>query len=353
MPAYYKGQNKSWYVSFYYKNWQGKNIKKKKEGFTTKREALEYERDFLTRSSKSPDITFNYLIDHYLEDSKSRVRKTTHENKVFLINSKIRPYFAEISISLIDMQTIRTWQNKLLDDKQNYSPTYLKTINNQLNAIFNYALKYWGLSTNPVRICGSIGKKNADSMKFWTKEEFDRFVDGIKDNQTSSLMFQLLFWTGIRVGELLALTLDDFDFTRNSVSINKSFTIYQGEDLIQLPKTPKSKRIIFIHQGLCTSVQQYVENLYDYRTDDRLFPFRKLYLYKEMTRGCATTKVKKIRIHDLRHSHVSLLIELGFSPLVIAERLGHENIQTTLNTYAHLYPNKQEEVSLKLQEICL
>lgn len=85
----------------------------------------------------------------------------------------------------------------------------------------------------------------------------------------------------------------------------------------------------------------------------RLFTLNKYYLTREIHRGCIATGVKRIRVHDIRHSHASMLIELGFAPLLIAERLGHENVQTTLETYAHLYPNKHKEVADRLQDIFL
>ena len=98
-------------------------------------------------------------------------------------------------------------------------------------------------------------------------------------------------------------------------------------------------------------VQEYSEKLYDYRPTDRLFATNKNALLREMERGCNLSGVKKIRIHDLRHSHASLLIELGVSPLLITERLGHENVETTLNTYSHLYPNKHGEVADTLSRL--
>ena len=98
-------------------------------------------------------------------------------------------------------------------------------------------------------------------------------------------------------------------------------------------------------------VKEYSSMLYDYKPTDRLFTVTKSYLTHEMQRGCKLSGVKKIRIHDLRHSHASLLIELGFAPLLISERLGYENIETTLNTYSHLYPNKHGEVAETLSKL--
>lgn len=351
MPAYKDHKRSTWYCSFYYTDWTGKRKKKKKEGFKTQREAKTFEREFLERSQASPNMTFKNLVELYMEDCKSRLKPTTYSNKEYVIKLKVLPYFKDMAINSIEPTTVRIWQNEFIAHENNYSPTYLKTVNNQLSAIFNFAIKYYKLPSNPARICGSMGKKNADSMLFWTKEEFKKFIDYVSDKPISEIAFKILFWTGIRSGELLALTLNDFDFKAQTISVNKNYARHGGEDLILTPKTPKSKRTITIPLFLCEVVQEYASKLYDYKPNERLFQVTKYYLRHEMERGVKNTGVKRIRIHDLRHSHASLLIELGFSPLLISERLGHENIETTLNTYSHLYPNKHSEVAEKLQEL--
>ena len=121
-----------------------------------------------------------------------------------------------------------------------------------------------------------------------------------------------------------------------------------GRDVITEPKTPRSKRSITIPQFLVIDLQDYVNSMYGVEKEDRLFPITKYYLEHEMQRGIKQSGVKRIRIHDIRHSHASMLVELGFSPLEIANRLGHEKIETTLNTYSHLYPNKQEQLADRL-----
>ena len=190
-----------------------------------------------------------------------------------------------------------------------------------------------------------MGKKKAEGMQFWTKEEFDQFIPHVSDKPMSKVIFYLFFYSGIREGELLALTLNDFDFDKNTVSITKNYARVNNQDVIQTPKTPKSKRTITLPAEIMEMVKEYGGMLYDYKPTDRLFPTQKSFLTREMVRGCKLSGVKKIRIHDLRHSHASLLIELGFAPLLISERLGHENVETTLNTYSHLYPNKHGEVA--------
>lgn len=351
MPAYKSDKTGTWFCKFYYKDWQGARRQKMKKGFQTKREAQEFERSFLNKAHASCDMTFGNLIEIYMEDCKPRLKPTTYTNKRFLIDTKILPFFQAMPINTINAAAIRRWQNELMEDSHKYSPTYLKTMNNQLSAIFNFAVKYYQLSNNPCRLAGSMGKKNADSMQFWTVEEFSQFIEAISDKPAAKVIFEILFWTGIRSGEMLALTLDDFDLEANTVSISKNYARHYGQDLIMPPKTPKSKRVITLPPFLTQLVQEYADSIKGYQSDQRLFPFTKYFLHHEMQRGCAEAHVKKIRVHDLRHSHASLLIEMGFSPLLISERLGHENIETTLQIYSHLYPNKHSEVANQLEAL--
>ena len=350
MPAY-KNERGTWSVKFRYTDWTGKRKQKKKEGFATKKEAQLFESDFLNKCKTAVDITFSNLVENYMEDCKVHLRPTTIANKQHLISTKILPYFADMPICDIDISTVRKWQNELISHENEYSQTYLKTVHNQLSAIFNFAVKYYKLPSNPASACGSMGKKKADTMQFWTKEEFNEFIKAVSDKPLSKVIFNLFFYSGMREGELLALTLNDFDFTNNTVSINKSFARHENKDLIQEPKTPKSKRIITLPVEIMEMVKDYSAMLYDYKPSQRLFVLTKSSLKREMVRGCKLSGVKEIRIHDLRHSHASLLIELGFAPLLISERLGHENVETTLNTYSHLYPNKHSEVAEILSKL--
>ena len=343
-----KSPRGTWTVKFYYINWKGEKKQKKQEGFKTKKEAQEFALNFLDKCKNSVDISFKNLVELYMEDIKVHVKPTTFANKEFLINSKILPYFSAMRICDIDIAMVRKWQNELISHENNYNKTYLKTIHNQLSAIFNFAVKYYKLPTNPAAQCGSMGKKKADSMQFWTKYEFDQFISCVSDDPLSKVIFNLLFYSGIREGELLALTFKDFDFKRNTVSITKTFAVVKGQVFIQTPKTPKSKRVINLPEEISSMVEDYCSKLYDCNPDDRIFNISKTSLTREMVRGCNLSGVKKIRIHDLRHSHASLLIEMNIPILLISERLGHENIQTTLDTYAHLYPNKHEDVAKKL-----
>ena len=193
-----------------------------------------------------------------------------------------------------------------------------------------------------------MGSEQRKEMLFWTKEEYLKFADVMMDKPVSFYAFEILYWCGLRLGELLALTPNDFDFQNNTVTINKSYQRLHGEDVITTPKTKKSNRTIKMPEFLVEEIQDYIKMQYELEPTDRLFSISKHYLHREMERGCKETGLTKIRIHDLRHSHVSLLIELGFSAVAIADRLGHESIEITYR-YAHLFPSKQNEMANKLE----
>ena len=192
-----------------------------------------------------------------------------------------------------------------------------------------------------------MGKKKNREMLFWTKEEYMKFADVMMDKPMSFYAFEMLYWCGIREGELLALTPADFDFEKRTVMINKSFQHLNGRDITTTPKTEKSNRTIQMPKFLCDEMQDYLKILYDVGLEDRMFPVTKSYLHREMDRGSKVSGVKRIRIHDIRHSNVSHLIDLGFSATAIADRVGHESIDITYN-YAHLFPSKQAEMADKL-----
>ena len=335
-----------WLIQYRYTDWQGKRRKSTKRGFATKREAEEWLRNFLITQKADFDMKFEDFWKMYCADMETRLREHTMRTKKYIVELKILPYFGNKRVNDITAADIRQWQNELI--KMGYSPTYLKTINNQLSAIFNYAVRYYDLKSNPCAKAGSMGKSKAEEMDFWTGEEFRKFIDSVMNKRLSYMAFMTLYWTGMRMGELLALNPKDIDLEKRTISITKSYQRLGKKDVITPPKTPKSKRVITIPEFLAADIKDYMDSLYDLQEDDRLFPITKYYLEHEMQRGIKESGVKRIRVHDLRHSHASMLIELGFSPLEIANRLGHEKVETTLNTYAHLYPNKQTKLAERL-----
>jgi len=325
--------------------------RKMKRGFRTKKDALEWERDFLQQQTADMDMTFSAFVELYILDMKTRLRQSTWETKENIINKKILPYFGEKRMRDINAKGVIQWQNEMMGlrgkDGKPYSATYLKTLHNQVSAIFNHAVRFYDLKSNPAAKAGSIGQKEAKEMLFWTKDEYSKFADAMMDKPLSFYAFEMLYWCGIRLGELLALTPSDFDFTKGIVSVTKSYQRLGREDIITEPKTPKSNRTIKMPEFLCQEIQEYLRLLYGGDNDSRMFPVTKSYLHHEMDRGSKESGVKRIRVHDIRHSHVSLLIEMGFSAVAIADRVGHESIDITYR-YAHMFPSKQDEMADKL-----
>ena len=341
---------KMWRCQFYYKDWQGVSRKKNKRGFKTKAEAEQWERDFLQQQQRNLDINFENFVQIYYEDMAHRLRENTMRTKKFIIDLKIIPYFKKKNMNEIKTSDIRAWQNALM--KKGYSETYLKTVNNQLAAIFNYAVRYYDLKDNPCRKAGSIGKSHAGEKEFWTKQEFKQFLVTVEDKPETKMAFLLLYWTGMRIGELLALTYNDINLEKRTISVNKSYQRIEGRDIITPPKTPKSKRIITIPPFLAEELKEYISHLYGIMANERMFRFTKSYMEHEIIRGIKASGVKRIRLHDIRHSHASLLIsKLGAQPNLVADRLGHEKIQTTLSTYSHLYPEQSRQLAEQMNAL--
>ena len=252
------------------------------------------------------------------------------------------PYFGSKPVNEITGNDILNWENELIHTKTSsgaaLSQTCIRTVCNQLSAILNHAVRFYNLSSNPMAKVGKIGSKEGSEMQFWTKDEYLRFSNAIMDKPSSFTAFEVLYWTGMREGELLA---------KLRLSITKSYQRIKGEDVITDPKTRKSIRTIDIPQFLADEVAEYIQQE-DIGPARRIFTITKHGLYHEMERGSRMGGIKRIRVHDIRHSHASLLIEMDFGVLAIADRLGHESIDITYR-YAHLFPEKKSDIANRLE----
>ena len=291
-------------------------------------------------------ILFKNFVEIYLESMEHRIKENTLMTKQNIFYHHIVPYLGEMKLDEITPKDIIHWQDQVMKDN-NYKQTYLKAIHNQLSALFNYAVRFYGLKSNPARLAGNMGKEEVGEMKFWTKEEYLTFSRAMMNKEESYHAFEILYWCGIRLGELLALTAEDFDFEKKTLRINKSYQHIKGKDVITTPKTRKSNRVLTLPDFLSDEMQDYISRLPYLKVDDHIFTITKSGLHHEMDQGCRETGVKRIRVHDLRHSHVSMLIEMGFSAVDIANRVGHESVKVTYR-YAHMFPNKYLMIAKKL-----
>ena len=309
MPSYYDEKTKSWYCKFYYTDYTGTRKQKKKRGFKLQRDAKEWERNFLETQQADLSMTFENFVRIYNEDMKHRLREHTFVQKQYVINKKLLPFFGKLPVSQISPAHIRKWQNGLIsyrdENGKPYSEIYLKTINNQLTAILNYAVRYYNPKENPCRKAGSIGKSHADEMQFWTTEEFKQFLEKVSDKPQARAGFLILYYTGLRIGELLALEYADIDFEGCTLNISKSYQHIGGRDVVTPPKTPKSISTVSIPEFLRDELKAYAGRLYGLHKHDRIFPCTKSFFEHEMVRGTKDGEVKRIRLHDIRYPNLN------------------------------------------------
>ena len=329
MAAFKDKKNGSWYVQFRYTDWRGERQQKLKRGFSTKKEAQAWEREFLMQKQADVNMSFESFVALYEKDIKPKLKLNTWLSKEHIIRTKILPYFKKCKLSEITARDVIDWQNEIRQHTKSSGEAY------------------YDLQINPAAKAGNMGSEQPKEMLFWTKEEYLKFIDAMMDKPMLYYAFEILYWCGIREGELLALTPADFDFEKKTLRINKSYQRLQGKDVITTPKTKKSNRVIQMPDFLCDEMKDYFKQLYGLEPDSRIFPLTKHTLKRGMEFGCKASGVKVIRIHDLRHSHVSLLINMGYSAVAIGNRVGHESVEITYR-YAHLFPTVQKEMADKL-----
>ena len=199
MSAYKDTKQGTWYVSFRYIDWTGKKTQKLKRGFKTKKEALNYEKEFIRKTAADMKMEMNSFIQVYFEDKKNELKENSIRNKQHMMNKHIVPYFGTRKMNEITPAEIIQWQNTI--QEKGYSKTYERMIQNQLNALFNHAQKIYNLKENPCKKVKKMGKSDANKLEFWTKAEYDSFIAGIEPESEDYLIFEILFWTGIREGD--------------------------------------------------------------------------------------------------------------------------------------------------------
>lgn len=205
MPAYKDSRTGTWFIKFYCKDWTGENKQIKKRGFATKREALDYERNYKIRQENNLDMTFGEFWKLYTEDVKNYVKLNTWLTKEHIVDTKILPYFKNLKMNEITPGDVRKWQNEMVafryENGKCYSQTYKKTMHNILSAIFNHACRFYNLKSNPARQAGNMGREEKKEMLFWTTEEYKKFSEAVIDKPVSFYAFEMLYWMGMRLGD--------------------------------------------------------------------------------------------------------------------------------------------------------
>lgn len=346
-----------------------------RKGYKTKKEAIEAEHYLRSVELKErfygAKITVSMLYELLKEEDNINGRKISYINtQDNNYNRHIKDYFSKVDnvgkLTYEDIYQFREHLKQKVAQNSN-NPLSTNTINKimiLLKKIFDIGLRKGYYSTNPVKLLKKLPIEKT-KMQFWTVEEFQQFLTLFETEEYNvKLLFTVLFFTGVRLGEALALTWQDIDFSSNTIHITKSIYVNKGISHISTTKTKAGTRRIIINKKLSQELQhwqQQQKHLLGQFTSDSLalqvFQSNPLTItknaiekqYKKILERDNT--LKKIRIHDFRHSHASLLINQGEDYLVVKERLGHASITTTIDTYSHLYPSKQKDLADKLDDL--
>lgn len=329
-----------------------------KRGFKTLRDAKVFAEDLKREHAETlykednPEttMTFAELYERY-KVSRLGDKPSTIHNRECLIQTRVIPFFGEMQIKDIGQDTVSQWHACFYDEKGNpiFSETYLRGLHARLSAILNYAVNCGWIVKNPAKKC-SIGAKNASERPVWTPEEYSRFRAEMETEPVAYYAFDTLYFTGLRKGELLALTVGDIDFSTNMLSVTKSSQVINGVEYVTSPKTKMSVRKVRLNSSLVEELKEYIESMPSHNPEDRLFPIGKGRLQYLLKKGTREAGLPEIAIHCFRHSHITNLIAAGYSPVDIAKRVGHESIYITLH-YSHAFKNVDGDIADSLDKI--
>lgn len=354
MAVYKDEQRGTWYIQAEFKDFNGNLIQRKRRGFKRKKDAQIAEREMI-ESFQQPntDLTFKELATLYMDYSIGRKKKYSIRNQNNLINTLLIPHFDKQYIKNIKPVDIDKFYRKILPK---YSNSSMKNIRTTLSAIINYGVSFYDLPKNVVNVVQLPKKDEEKKLKYWTLEQFKIF-ESYTNNIVYQTMFSILFWSGLRKGEMLALRVCDIDFDNKAIDVENS---WNGTDITSV-KSTASERRIGIPEHLCNQLKELIDHHKEkYNTveqSDYLFtvrnptiPMSPANVNLQLKKITTKAGLPQIRVHYFRHSHASLLINKGVSLYIVSKHLGHEDIQTTANIYGHLYPNSEREVTDLLEK---
>ena len=358
MPVYKNESRKTkdgkkWFYKCQYIDILGNHKTKVSKMYSTKEEATKAEASFRISigQDSNEDYTFDKIFDEYYIYKSEKVRPTSL-SRLVVQYKHISPYLGKVKISKLTLQQFIQWKNEL--NKTNLSTNYKNKIFSLIKELVNHSSKMYNVNTI---IPDKVGKfvnptERKKEMDFYTYDEFQQFISAV-DDLTYKCFFSLIYYCGLRLGEAQSLNWNDIDFKKNMISITKSLTTkIKGEKFIIMPpKTKGSIRTL----PMPNKVAEPLKNLYNECRNiegfkDNCFVFGIFYplpdttIKKRRDNYCKKANIRKIRIHDFRHSCASLLINNGANITLVAKYLGHSNISMTLNTYSHMYKSKLDEI---------
>lgn len=372
MPVY-KAKNGTWYAKLNYTDKQGQHRQKMKRGFAHKADAAIYARDFLaqaTRQSSIGKMPFDNFVAIFQQESAKRQSEHSRQQIAYRLKNHIYGAFS-CTLGEVSAAMLQKWADDLLAA---YALRTVRNLYTLMRSVFNYAERLYDLHPNPVSRLKAPTKREAKrEMQFWTHEEFLRGLPFVKDLKGRTALI-LLYYSGLRKGELYALTWDDFD--GEAIHVNKSLQRIRRQIVITPPKTPSSVRTVLLPRQAILALEVWRqigrqreetdgkrEETGDKReetdgkkeeTDDKnaasssmpafIFPWSEHFIEKAIREAANGAGIRRIRVHDLRHSHASYLISKGANIKLLSQRLGHANVAETLNTYSHMYPSDERAI---------
>ncbi|MED4399846.1 site-specific integrase [Metabacillus fastidiosus] len=338
-----------------------KRKQKTKSGFDTEKEAQKALTEVIYELNKGiwiePQKTIlkDFAID-WMKAHRHQLRDTTAERYDININNWIIPLIGHYKVQELKPAHVQKFLSQLLEKVSENTAHKIHTLS---KTIMDHAISLEIISKNPFRnITLTKGKKS--EIETWSFDELEHFLNIVKkDNKLYYSMFVVAAYTGLRKGEVMALTRDDIDWEKQHLKITKSVSVTKKGVQVGKLKTPSSYRNVTIDDFLISILKERVAKNNEmklklgseYQDGGFLFchPDGKLFrppsINKIMYRYIERSGVKKIRFHDLRHTHATLLLELGVNPKVVADRLGHSSVKITLDTYTHVSLNLQADVA--------
>jgi len=366
MPQYKYPLKKGfkWMVKFPYLDTKtGEQKIEYKRGFESKRDAKEYEDNFIELINSSSELsdeadsvkTYGDVYQEYLASHKrAEIKESTLETKRNIFERHIFPTFKDKDVSTITDDDIADWQRKMksikMDNGKGFSASFLRTIQSQFNSIINYAYSKGYLKLNPLADIKNMGIKDK-RVEYWSTEEYEKFAYCAMKVPNYYYAYEVLYWCGLREGEMLALTLQDIDLDNQVIHVTKTYQRYKGRDIFTSPKTPSSVRQVSMPGFLCDELREYVDMLYCPEPEQRIFPITKSNLLKQFITLAKEAGLKRITVHGLRHSHVSLLISKKYDIFEVSKRIGHKSIKTTQDIYGHLFDGVQRAIANDLNSL--
>lgn len=341
MAVYKDLKRNSYYFRVYVTDIYGNRKQKERSGYKTKRLAQEAEIIFINSCKQdNTGMTFIELYNVYIRQKRQTLKPQSYRSIESRFRNYIVPFFKDYPINKINNRLYIEWKDFILSKGFNYK--YNSNLHRCMVSILNYAVDFYDLDKNVATKVGNFSKGNyVKNIDFWTFDEFNKFISVVNDNVYHAL-FYTLYYTGMRIGECLALTWNDFQ--NNCVIINKTLAKEKINDnyIINTPKTISSNRKIQLDNTtnkILSELKEYYKEFVCFSDDWFIFggykPLSQTTVGRKKNEYCNIACVKKIRIHDFRHSHATLLLSKGVPITVISKRLGHSDLSMTLNTYSH------------------